>query len=148
MAETNQKADTHERKRFIRSISRKNLLVASALVAELGLTSACGSDGNPGSPTPPNPNAPRVAALSPGTPKASAASQTITVSGERFATGLTFLLDNPSGVWTTYSGSAINVQSPTTFTATVMLDKTGTWDITVHSADGLESNEMQFSVVP
>ena len=69
------------------------------------------------------------------------------MTGERFANGLTVLLDAPNGVWTTYSGSAINVQSATTFTATVMLDKVGVWDITVHSSDGLESNEVQFSVV-
>jgi hypothetical protein len=49
-------------------------------------------------------------------------------------------------VWTTYSGSAINVQSATTFTVTVMLDRAGVWDITVHDANGLESNEVRFSV--
>ena len=95
-----------------------------------------------------NPSAPRIVSLSPGTPTASGTAQTITVTGERFASGLTVLLDAPNGVWTTYSGSAINVQSATTFTATVMLDKVGIWDITVHSADGLESNEVQFSVTP
>jgi hypothetical protein len=56
------------------------------------------------------------------------------------------LLDAPTGVWTTYSGSAINVQSATTFTLTVMLDKVGVWDITVHGANGLQSNEVQFYV--
>ena len=60
--------------------------------------------------------------------------------------GLTVLLDAPDGVWTTLSGGAVNVQSATTFTATAMLNKVGVWDITVHSADGLESNEVQFSV--
>jgi hypothetical protein len=78
----------------------------------------------------------------------SGTAQTITVTGERFASGLTVLLDAPSSVWTTYSGSAINVQSATTFTVTVMLDQAGVWDITVHNPDGLESNEVQFSVAP
>jgi hypothetical protein len=127
------------------ALSRKKLLAASALVVGLGLTTACSSDDNPNSPS--NPSAPRIVSLSPGTPTASGSAQTITVTGERFASGLTFLLDAPNGVWTTYSGSAINVQSATTFTATVMLDKAGVWDITVHSAGGLESNEVQFSVV-
>ena len=126
------------------TLSRKKLLAASALIVGLGLTTACSSADNPASPS--NPSAPRIGSLSPGTPTASGA-QTITVTGERFASGLTALLDAPNGVWTTYSGSAINVQSATTFTATVMLDKVGVWDITVHSADGLESNEVQFSVV-
>ena len=129
------------------ALSRKNFLAASALVVGLGLTTACSSADNPNSPSnPSNPNAPRIGSLSPGTPTASGTAQTITVSGERFASGLTVLLDAPGGAWTTFSGSAINVQSATTFTATVMLDKVGVWDITVRSADGLESNEVQFSV--
>jgi hypothetical protein len=94
-----------------------------------------------------SPSAPSIGSLSPGTPTASGTAQTLTVTGERFAGGLTVLLDAPDGVWTTYSGSAINVQSATTFTATAMLNKVGLWDITLHSADGLESNEVQFSVV-
>jgi len=123
------------------------LLAASALVVGLGLTAACSSADNPSSPSnPSNPSAPRIGSLSPGTPTAKGTAQAFTVTGERFASGLTVLLDAPNGVWTTYSGSAINVQSATTFTATVMLDKVGLWDITVHSADGLESNEVQFSV--
>ena len=129
------------------TLSGKKWLAASVLVAGLGMTTACSSDDNPSSPSnPSNPNAPRIAALSPQTPKAISTAQTITVTGERFASGLTVLLDAPTGVWTTYSGSAITVQSPTTFTATVMLDKVGVWDITVHDAAGLESNEVQFSV--
>jgi len=132
------------------TLSRKKLLAASALVVGLGVASACSSDDNPTSPSNPsnpgNPNAPRIVSLSPQTPTANGTAQTITVTGERFATGLTVLLDAPTGVWTTYSGGAINVLSPTTFTATVMLDRAGVWDITVHDANGLESNEVQFSV--
>jgi hypothetical protein len=128
---------------------RKTLLAASALVVGLGLTTACSNaDDNPTSPSNPNnPNAPRIVSLSPGSPTASGTAQIFTVTGERFASGLTVLLDAPTGVWTTISGGAINVLSATTFTATVMLDKVGTWDITVHSAGGLESNEVQFAVV-
>lgn len=129
------------------TLLRKRLLAASALVVGLGVASACSSDDNPTSPgNPGNPNAPRIISLSPATPTASGNAQTITVTGERFASGLTVLLDAPTGVWTTYSGSAINVQSATTFTVTVMLDRAGLWDITVHDANGVESNEVQFSV--
>jgi hypothetical protein len=131
-------------------LSRNRLLAASALIVALGLTTACGGGDSPSSPSnpsnPSNPNAPRIGSLSPGTPTASGTAQTITVTGERFASGLTVLLDAPNGVWTTHGGSAINVQSATTFTLTVMLDKVGVWDITVHSAGGLESNEVQFAV--
>ena len=138
------------------TLSRRKLLAAGALVVGLGLTIACSNGDNPSSPstppsspsTPSNPSAPRIGSLSPGTPRVSGAAQTITVTGERFASGLTVLLDASNGVWTTYRGSAITVQSATTFTATVMLDRAGTWDITVTSADGLESNEVQFSVAP
>jgi len=130
------------------ALSRKTLLAAGALVVGLGLTTACSGGSSPSSPSNPgNPGAPHIGSLSPGTPTASGTAQTITVTGERFASGLTVLLDAPNGVWTTYSGSAITVQSATTFTATAMLDKVGLWDITLHSADGLESNEVQFSVV-
>ena len=73
--------------------------------------------------------------------------QTITITGQRFVGGLTILLDAPTGLWTTYSGDAITVQSETQFTARVMLDKTGVWDVTVHNPDGSESNEVQFTVV-
>ena len=129
-------------------LSRKKLLATSALIVGLALTTACSSATNPNSPSnPSNPSAPRIGSLSPSTPIAGGTAQSFTVTGERFASGLTVLLDAPTGVWTTYSGSAINVQSATTFTATVMLDKVGVWDITVHSADGLESNEVRFSVV-
>jgi len=127
------------------AMSRKTFLAASALVVGLGLTTACGDD-NPTSPSnPSNPNAPRIVSLSPGSPTANGTAQTITVTGERFASGLSILLDAPNGVWTTYQGSAITVQSPTTFTATVMLGSAGVWDLTVTSA-GLESNEIQFAV--
>ena len=132
------------------TLLRKRLLAASALVVGLGVASACSSDDNPTSPgnpgNPGNPNAPRIVSLSPATPTASGTAQTITVTGERFASGLTVLLDAPTGVWTTYSGGAINVLSPTTFTVTAMLDRAGVWDITVHDANGVESNEVQFSV--
>lgn len=130
------------------ALSLKKLLAASALVVGVGLTTACSNANNPNSPSKPsNPNAPRIVSLSPGTPRASGTAQTLTVSGERFASGLTVLLDAPNGVWTTYGGSAITVQSATTFTATVLLNRVGVWDITLHSADGLESNEVQFSVL-
>jgi hypothetical protein len=130
------------------SLSGKTLLAASALVVGFGLTTGCSSASNPNSPTNTSPpGAPRIVSLSPGTPTAGGGEQTITVTGESFASGLTVLLDAPDGVWTTYSGGAINVTLKTTFTATVMLDKVGLWDITLHSADGLESNEVQFSVV-
>jgi hypothetical protein len=128
-------------------LSLKKVLAASAFVLGFGLT-ACSTADNPNSPSNPgNPGAPRIGSLSPGTPTSSGAPQTITVTGERFASGLTVLLDAPNGVWTTYGGSAVTVQSATTFTATAMLDQVGLWDITLHSADGLESNEVQFSVV-
>jgi hypothetical protein len=135
----------------------KKLFLASALAVGLGLTAACSSDDNPNSPTnpgnpspsnpgPDKPGAPRIVSLSPNTPTSSSSAQTITVTGDRFASGLTVLLDAPNGVWTTYSGSAINVQSATSFTATVVLNRVGVWDITVHSPDGSESNEVQFYV--
>lgn len=111
---------------------------------------SCGNDSSPSGNNPPsnpsNPSAPHIVSLSPGSPKVSGTAQTLTVTGERFATGLTVTLDAPSGVWTDYSGSAINVQSSTTFTVTAMLNLVGTWDITLNNQSPNESNEVQFSV--
>jgi len=123
------------------------MLLASIIVG-LGFVAGCSHDDNPSGPSATNnANAPRIVSLSPASPAMSGTTQTITVTGERFASGLTVLLDAPNGVWTTYPASAITVQSATTFTARVMLDRVGIWDITVHGPDGAESNEMQFSVI-
>ena len=122
------------------------LALVGLVVVSCGNDSSPSGNGNPTNPTnPTNPGAPHIVSLSPGSPKVSGTAQTLTVTGERFATGLTVTLDAPSGVWTDYSGSAINVQSPTRFTATVMLNMVGRWDITVNPGAG-ESNEVQFSV--
>lgn len=123
----------------------RNMAAVAALFTAIVATSACGSSSNPNSPS--NPAAPVVASIGPGQLVVGGSMQTITITGQRFASGLTILLDAPTGVWTTYGGDSITVKSATEFTAKVMLDKTGVWDITVHSADGTESNELQFTVV-
>jgi hypothetical protein len=125
--------------------SLRTVAAVAALFTAIAAASACGSSSNPNSPS--NPNAPLVASIGPGQLKVGGSMQTITVTGERFTTGLTILLDAPTGVWTTYGGDSITVKSATEFTAKVMLDKTGVWDITVHNPDGSESNEVQFTVV-
>lgn len=122
----------------------RTLALAAALAAFVAATSACGgSSSNPNSPS--NPNAPVVVSIGP-TLVIGGSVQTITITGQRFTSGLSILLDNPSGVWTTYSGDAITVKSATEFTAKVMLDRAGVWDITVTNPDGSKSNELQFSV--
>lgn len=123
----------------------RSLTIFGALVAGLTVASACGSKDNPNSPS--NPNAPVIASIGPSQLVVGGSVQTITITGQRFVGGLTILLDAPTGLWTTYSGDAITVQSETQFTARVMLDKTGVWDVTVHNPDGSESNEVQFTVV-
>ena len=123
----------------------RSLAIGAALAALFAGTSACGSSSNPNSPS--NANAPVVASFGSSQLIVGASAQTITVTGQRFTSGLTILLDNPNGVWTTYSGDAITVKSATEFTAKVMLDRTGVWDITVNNPDGTKSNELQFTVV-
>ena len=71
----------------------------------------------------------------------------MTVTGEHFRNGMSVLFDAPTGVWTWYEGGAITLHSDTSFTVTAMIDKAGLWDITVHNADGAESNEVRFNVV-
>lgn len=123
----------------------RNAAAFAAVITCLTVASACGSDNNPNSPS--NPNAPVIASIGPNQLVVGGSTQTITITGSRFVAGLTILLDAPNGVWTTYGGDAITVQSDTQFTAKVMLDKTGVWDVTVHNPDGSESNEVQFTVV-
>ena len=122
----------------------RTMALVAALAAFVAATSACGSSNNPNSPS--NPNAPVIASISTALVVGGSA-QTITVTGQRFTSGLTILLDAPNGVWTTYSGDAITVKSATEFTAKVMLDRAGVWDITVNNPDGSKSNELQFTVV-
>jgi hypothetical protein len=123
----------------------RTVAACAAIVTCLAAASACGSKDNPNSPS--NPNAPVIASIGPSQLVVGGSTQTITINGQRFVSGLTILLDAPTGVWTTYAGDAISVKSDTQFTAQVMLDKTGVWDITVHNPDGSESNEVQFTVV-
>jgi hypothetical protein len=123
----------------------RNLAVVAAFAAFALGVSACDDTDNPNSPS--NPNAPVIASIGPTSIVVGGSVQTITITGQRFSSGLTILLDAPNGVWTTYGGDSIAVQSDTQFTAKVMLDKTGVWDVTVHNPDGLESNEVQFTVV-
>jgi len=124
----------------------RSVAVVAALFTAIAAASACGSSSNPNSPST-SANAPVVASIGPGQLVVGGSMQTITITGQRFTSGLTILLDAPTGVWTTYGGDSITVKSATEFTARVMLDKTGVWDVTVHNADGTESNELQFTVV-
>lgn len=123
----------------------RTVAAVAALFTAIATASACGGSSNPNSPS--NPNAPVIAAIGPGQLVVGGSMQTITITGQRFTSGLTILLDAPSGVWTTYGGDSITVKSATEFTAKVMLDRTGVWDVTVHNPDGTESNEVQFTVV-
>jgi hypothetical protein len=129
---------------------------AVAIVAIcLAVSAACDSQSNPSPTSPSNPNpqpnpsatAPQISAIAPSQLVVDSSLQTITITGQRFASGLTILLDAPDGVWTTYKADSITVQSDTKFTAKVRLDQAGRWDITVHSAEGVESNEVPFTVV-
>lgn len=133
----------------------KNLRSAAAfaIVATcLAASAACDSQNNPNPASPSNTNtdanAPLISAIAPSQIAAGSSLQTITITGQRFASGLTILLDAPDGVWTTYKADSITVQSDTKFTAKVLLDQAGRWDITVHSAEGVESNEVPFTVAP
>jgi len=139
-------------------LSHRNLLLMSAFVIGLALTTGCSKDSNtpssnnPSSPSPspspsPSSGAPHISSLSPNTPIANASAQTMTVTGEHFRNGMSVLLDAPNGAWTWYEGGAITLHSDTSFTVTAKIDKAGVWDITAHNADGAESNEMRFNVV-
>jgi hypothetical protein len=151
-AARNAPAKEYRMPRFVKNL--RGAAVVAIVATCLAASAACDSTNNPNPTSPTNPNptpspsasAPHIDAIAPSSPVVDSSLQTITITGAQFASGLTILLDAPNGVWTTYKADSITVQSDSRFTAKVKLDQAGRWDITVHSADGAESNEVPFTV--
>ena len=87
--------------------------------------------------------APQISSISPATPATSASSQTLTVSGSGFQSGLTLTVISPSGTPTTVSSTNL---SSTSFQAAVTLNATGAWKMLAVDADGRLSNTFSFNV--
>jgi hypothetical protein len=105
----------------------------------------CGS-----SPTQPAPPAATVTititSLSPATPTASDAAQTLTVAGSNFATGLSVSLHLADGSTSTLSASQIHDVTANAFQMTVTLNAAGTSSLTVTNTSGSSSSAFGFTV--
>jgi len=72
--------------------------------------------------------------------------QTLRVSGRNFQQGLSVSLTDPTGQVVVFKGNAIGNVTPTSFEASVVLDKTGDYAMLVTNTSGQSSNSMTFVV--
>ncbi len=92
------------------------------------------------------PPTPAVVGISPATPTATSAVQTINVAGTGFASGLSVLLTDPTGATTSLSGSAIQNITSTGFQLNVVLGATGSDSLRVVNLSGQSSAPWTFTV--
>jgi uncharacterized protein (TIGR03437 family) len=90
--------------------------------------------------------APTITSMSPNPVPLTANPQTVTFNGSYFVSGLSVLLDSPSGNTTSVSGTNINYISSTQFTAQITVGTTaGSWTAEVVNPDGGESALFTFT---
>jgi hypothetical protein len=73
--------------------------------------------------------------------------QTLAVTGEHFAQGLTVYLTDPIGTVFLIKGSALGSFTATSFTVTAALETTGDYTVMVTNPSGQSSNSMTIKVV-
>ena len=91
-------------------------------------------------------SAPQVSAISPQAPEPSTNPQLISVTGDRFAPGLTLLLTSPNQPATEVSPAAIQFSNSNSFQATVVLSVEGSYSLRVRNPSNVESNSFPFNV--
>lgn len=91
-------------------------------------------------------DAPAVASISPASPTVSSGSQSITVNGTGFQSGLTVTLIAPGGGSTTVSGAQIQNLTAVSFVMSATLATAGTWSLRVNNPDGGQSTIFGFTV--
>jgi hypothetical protein len=92
------------------------------------------------------PTGPVASSISPTTPSPSSGSQTLTVYGSGFQSGLTVTVFAPGGGSSTVSGAQIQSVTSTSFQLSVVLNSAGTWGIRVNNPDGTQSSMFNFTV--
>ena len=90
--------------------------------------------------------APKVSEISPASPVASAASQTITVFGSGFQAGLTASATRPDGSTMAVPGPAIQDVSSSSLTISAQLAAAGAWSVVIRNPDGTSSGAFTFPV--
>jgi hypothetical protein len=112
----------------------RRILFALVLLTPL-VAAGCNDNKTPTSPS----TNPQIIAVSPIALQPSAAPQVLTITGDHFLSGLTLQVRNPAGVTTAVSGASVQITNSSSFTASVLLDVTGTYTFTVRNANGDQS---------
>jgi hypothetical protein len=100
------------------------------------------------SPQPATPGpSPKIDRVLPGEPTKDPLPQTLAVTGEHFAQGLSVYLTDPIGTVFLIKGSALGSFTATSFTVLAALDMTGDYTLLVTNPSGESSNSMTIKVV-
>jgi len=91
---------------------------------------------------------PAITGISSSNPTSSTTSQTLTISGTGFRTGLSLTVVSPSGSLSALSGTQIQAVTSTSFRVLVNLNTSGTWTLRVANANGQVSNTWKVTVQP
>jgi hypothetical protein len=118
----------------------RKFLIALIVV---GVASACGGSSSPTMPTGAEPT---VSGLTPGLIVMSQSPQVITVAGTNFLAGLTVTLTDPTGVTSTFDGTAIHSLQAGAFQISPTLSMSGQYTLLVRNTTGETSQPFTFVV--
>ncbi len=105
--------------------------------------SACGGSS---SPSMPSGSEPKISGLSPGLIVESQAPQVITVAGANFLAGLTVSLTDPTGLTSTFEGSAVQSLQASAFAIDATFAISGSYTLLVRNTTGETSPPFSFVV--
>lgn len=111
-------------------------LILVVFVAAMGFVAACGTAN---SPTTPGGTGPVIREIQPSVILAGPQSQSITISGDNFATGLSLTVSRPDGTSQTVQANDIEALNATSFRTSMVFDALGTYAFSVRSASGTTS---------
>ena len=109
-----------------------------------GLIAGCGAE-LPSEPT--GRTAPTITRVTPQTPVAGPAAQTLEIRGERFSTGLSLTVLTPGDGTRTIPASSLDDLTTQSFTAAVVLDAPGTYTLAVRNVGGEVSPPFVLTVI-
>src|SRR5262245_11209156 len=95
---------------------------------------------------PSNPAAPQILSIQPAAPEPSANPQPLTITGDRFTTGLTLLVAPPNQQAVEIPASSIEVSSSTRLQVSVVLSAEGTYSVRAKNLNEIQSNPFPFTV--
>lgn len=95
---------------------------------------------------PSNSAAPQISSVSPSAPEPNLNPQLLTITGDRFATGITLLLTPPNQSAVEVPASAIQLSSSTSLQTSLVLSLEGTYSLSVKNLNNIQSNPFPFTV--